>query len=390
MARYDHVLNGVSTAWSRFLKGPPSPPDSRYLFDDPRLSQYPFLAASLPKSYVGKLSQSSQSSQGYGDNRPYSYVSYYDRQFRGDQAGNTDRYSQYSKDPRLSGGMTVNGDPSNARGLEGVKRWDGLIKQVSGETGVPWQVIAAIMGIESGGNPNAQSGAGAMGLMQVMPFHFTAGDNPFDPYTNVRKGAQILRSNFDRYGSWDRAVNAYFTGQPDPRGASDGGIDDYGYLNLFHNNLAALGYGQQASGSGNGWAVTGGVRYQMTQGFGHGETDPSVRHYYRGGAHTGLDFATPYGTPLFTPTGGTVVWAGDRGDGYGNSVLIWNGNHYVLLAHLSAITVQQGQQLNANAYIGRSGGTGPGAGKSTGNHLHFEVRDANNNPVDPRHYYGFN
>lgn len=396
MARYDSVLNGVSSAWQRFFAGTPlAPPESPAVN-----SPYPFLTAAargvfgnVPSLLGRDRSNSPTGSLGFGepfkprfsDLRPYSYSPYYGPLMRGEQTGQ-DRYGSSSQ----PAGMRVNGDPSKARGLDGAKRWDGMIKQVANETGVPWQLITAIMGVESGGDPNARSGAGAMGLMQVMPFHFTAGENPFDPYTNIKKGASILKANYDRWGSWDKAVNGYFTGQPDPTGASDGGIDDYGYLNLVHNNLAALGYGQQAqAGDGNGWRITGGVRYQMTQGFGAAETDPQSARWYRNGAHPGLDFGTPMGTPLFAPTGGTVVWAGDRGDGYGNSVIIWNGSHYVLLGHLSAINVQQGQQLNPYAYIGKSGGVGPGAGTSSGPHLHFEVRDANGNIVDPRIYYNF-
>jgi soluble lytic murein transglycosylase-like protein len=48
------------------------------------------------------------------------------------------------------------------------------------------------MQIESCGNPSARSGAGAMGLFQVMPFHFRFGENPYSPDTNALRGLNYL------------------------------------------------------------------------------------------------------------------------------------------------------------------------------------------------------
>lgn len=54
-------------------------------------------------------------------------------------------------------------------------------------------LVATVMQIESCGNPDARSSAGAMGLFQVMPFHFSTFENPFDPDTNARRGMSYLR-----------------------------------------------------------------------------------------------------------------------------------------------------------------------------------------------------
>ncbi len=54
-------------------------------------------------------------------------------------------------------------------------------------------LVATVMQIESCGDPQARSSAGAMGLFQVMPYHFAAGDNPYDPDTNAARGMDYLK-----------------------------------------------------------------------------------------------------------------------------------------------------------------------------------------------------
>jgi soluble lytic murein transglycosylase-like protein len=74
------------------------------------------------------------------------------------------------------------------------------------------------MAVESGGNPQANSSAGAIGLMQVMPGWFHSGEKPWNPDTNINKGTQILRRCKDRAGGrypgddWSRALTCYHTG----------------------------------------------------------------------------------------------------------------------------------------------------------------------------------
>lgn len=92
----------------------------------------------------------------------------------------------------------------------GVQRWDELVAEASHDYNVPESVIKAIIDIESSGDESAVSRAGAMSLMQVMPFHFAPGEDGMDPRTNIRKGTELLARNYDRYGSWDRAAGAYF------------------------------------------------------------------------------------------------------------------------------------------------------------------------------------
>lgn len=73
-----------------------------------------------------------------------------------------------------------------------VQRWSSEIQAWSAQYGLPAPLIAAVMQIESCGDPLAQSGAGAQGLFQVMPFHFAPGEVALDPDTNASRGLAYL------------------------------------------------------------------------------------------------------------------------------------------------------------------------------------------------------
>ncbi|MEV0153588.1 peptidoglycan DD-metalloendopeptidase family protein [Micromonospora sp. NPDC050686] len=100
-----------------------------------------------------------------------------------------------------------------------------------------------------------------------------------------------------------------------------------------------------------------------------------------GTLHAGIDFAMPAGTPIHAAAAGTVVKAGDAGDGYGNSVFVDHGNGYLThYAHQSRLVVSEGDQVSAGELIGYEGSTGD----STGPHLHFEVHQGGMwNQIDP-------
>lgn len=99
-----------------------------------------------------------------------------------------------------------------------------------------------------------------------------------------------------------------------------------------------------------------------------------------GRMHAGLDFAGPVGTPIRAVGMGVVTFAGSQG-AYGNKVEItlWDGTevHY---GHLSRINVKVGEQVSSGARIGALGNTG----RSTGPHLHLEVRPGGGEAIDPR------
>ena len=102
------------------------------------------------------------------------------------------------------------------------------------------------------------------------------------------------------------------------------------------------------------------------------------------GYHTGVDFPVPTGTSVKAVGAGTVVSAG-WGGSFGYQVVIQHADgRYTQYAHLSAISVRDGQSVSGGQRIGRSGSTG----NSTGPHLHFEVRTGPGfgSDVDPLAY----
>ena len=95
--------------------------------------------------------------------------------------------------------------------------------------------------------------------------------------------------------------------------------------------------------------------------------------------HTGIDFPVPEGTPVGAAGVGTVIFAGYNSGGYGNLVVIQHRLGYTSwYAHLSSIVVSSGQAVDGGTRIGYVGSTG----RSTGPHLHFEVRRYDT-PIDP-------
>ena len=78
-----------------------------------------------------------------------------------------------------------------------VRYWAGAIQSWATESGLDANLLATVMQIESCGNPLARSRAGAMGLFQVMPYHFYATDNPYDPDTNALRGMAYLKRSLE-------------------------------------------------------------------------------------------------------------------------------------------------------------------------------------------------
>ncbi len=93
-----------------------------------------------------------------------------------------------------------------------VRYWAAEIQIWAAEAGLDPNLVATVMQIESCGNPLARSSAGAMGLFQVMHFHFYETDNPYDPYTNAVRGMAYLRRSLDAAGDDFRLALAGYNG----------------------------------------------------------------------------------------------------------------------------------------------------------------------------------
>lgn len=121
------------------------------------------------------------------------------------------------------------------------------------------------------------------------------------------------------------------------------------------------------SARGFSWPLTG----TFTSGYGQ----------RNGRLHAGQDIAVPIGTPVRAAKDGTVVFAGEA-SGYGIAVYVeHDGGVVTRYAHLSRLDVRRGQQVRRGQRIAASGNTG----RSTGPHLHFELRVADR-AVDPLPY----
>jgi len=100
--------------------------------------------------------------------------------------------------------------------------------------------------------------------------------------------------------------------------------------------------------------------------------------------HAGLDLKVAYGQEVRAASGGVVTFAGEQ-PGYGTTVVVDHGDGLeTRYAHLSALDVTAGAAVSAGQPIARSGNSG----RSTGAHLHFEVRQ-HGQPIDPDRVTGF-
>ncbi len=99
--------------------------------------------------------------------------------------------------------------------------------------------------------------------------------------------------------------------------------------------------------------------------------------------HNGCDIPVPYGTDIYAANTGTVVTATDHWS-YGNYIMIDHGGGIITLyAHNSKLLVKVGDKVTRGQVIAKAGSTG----QSTGNHLHFSIRE-NGAWVNHRKYFG--
>ena len=102
-----------------------------------------------------------------------------------------------------------------------------LARQKARDFGVNEEVFLRLVQKESGWNPQAKSGAGAMGLVQLMPgtAQGLGVSNPYDPVQSLTGGARYLGQQLKRFGSYDKALAAY--------NAGPGNVERYGGIPPF-------------------------------------------------------------------------------------------------------------------------------------------------------------
>lgn len=133
---------------------------------------------------------------------------------------------------------------------------------------------------------------------------------------------------------------------------------------------------QAAQGGGStstGTTQVGDYTYPLPSGYRYVTSKFGYRNHPVTGVyklHTGVDISAPNGTAIYAAQSGTVIIAG-YSSAWGNYVVINHGGGVTTLyAHMSKILTTKGATVSAGTQIGRVGSTG----YSTGNHLHFEVR----------------
>lgn len=97
--------------------------------------------------------------------------------------------------------------------------------------------------------------------------------------------------------------------------------------------------------------------------------------------HKGIDIVANVGTPIVAAADGEVIFSG-RQRGYGTTIVIDHGQFMTLYAHASKLIARNGDRVRQGEFIAKVGRTG----NARGAHLHFELRDQDNKPLDPLQY----
>jgi len=314
---------------------------------------------------------------------------------------------------------------------EAVQYWWclGKIQEWADAWGVDRQAVATIIQIESCGHPGSSSSIGAMGLFQVMPFHFGQGEDGWDIETNAKVGMEYFTTGvskaqamgFSGLDALAEAAKGYNWGHnnigktpevnSEPwrfelwfRGFMTGNqeVIDLWYFKAdsplceparewlktqppcqSQSQLAQVAIAPQTQPTLSVIQSTNQGQIQLSWptnaprvGVPFGQ--PSI---YQPQGHTGIDFGLDQGSPVYAAGDGIVVFTGwfPQGwtsQGHGNTIWIYHGLTqdgkplYSVYAHLSQFLVKIGDQVQKGQLIAYSGSTGAGSGP----HLHFAIR----------------
>ncbi|MGE7464280.1 transglycosylase SLT domain-containing protein [Alkalihalobacillus sp. NPDC127517] len=279
----------------------------------------------------------------------------------------TGNYAQTGMQTFTSGGGNSSGSGSGTYN----GKYATEINNAAQRHGVDPNLIAAVIQAESSFNPNAKSGAGAQGLMQLMPKTGKAMGlkSPYDPQDNIYAGTKYLKEMLDTFnGNLELGLAAY----------------NYGPTRILNNNnkmptnKETTNYVKKitAAYSGTGTTSSSGGGGKIAGWDGDITSQYNAQESFRKNLHQGMDLRASIGTPLGTPVAGEVVFAGmgTKGSGYndyGNAVAVKDSKGDVhVYGHLDRVDVKKGQRVGVGDLVGTTGNTG----RSTGPHLHYEIR----------------
>lgn len=259
------------------------------------------------------------------------------------------------------------------------------LEEASRLTGIPVWFLAGLIEKESSWDPNAVNDkTGCFGLTQLDPrywperarrYGFDPEKDKWNPRAQIIVGAYVLK---DYLGSvdWDweeldldnpperlKRALAKYGGYGSDVAAARGYIEDVLRLAEAYRSRPAV------------WPVPG--YYEISSHF--GMRFHPVLHVWK--VHEGIDIPAPEGATVVSVSAGVVAAAGwgVAGDAYGIAVLVRDAQHEYLYAHLSSVSVRQGQVVRPGTKLGEVGQTGVG----TGPHLHFGVRPIGGDWIDP-------
>ncbi|NUU74692.1 peptidoglycan DD-metalloendopeptidase family protein [Paenibacillus xylanilyticus] len=278
-----------------------------------------------------------------------------------------------------------------------------IYKAAAKKYGIPWYALAAIHNVETtfSTDPTMVSSVGAVGHLQFMPATWVGWKYEIGGGL-VSDSLDITDLNVIKAGG-GYGVDANGDGKADPWDIEDAIFSAANYLskNGYNKNpAAAIRLYNHAD-----WYVDKVLAlielYEKPAPLWASAIHPVDKDKYRVSSlfgyrihpitnvktmHSGIDLAAPAGTPVKAPLDGVVTFVGTK-SGYGNTIIIDHGGGFqTLYGHLldSSTLVKNGQQVTAGEQIAGVGSTG----KSTGNHLHFEIIE-NGMKIDPKTYMTF-
>ena len=141
-----------------------------------------------------------------------------------------------------------------------VQYWAGNITRWADASSLDPNLIATVMQIESCGDPRALSPAGAMGLFQVMPYHFSGSDAPYNPDTNALRGLAYLEESLSTHQNIRLALAGYnggigTAGKPESQWPSETIRYAYWGIGIFQNAQS----GEEVSERLEEWYHAGGA-----------------------------------------------------------------------------------------------------------------------------------